>query len=385
MKVNKSFIPIASEIIPGLLLCFATCLALIVANSPLNNLYNTLFNDPFVFGQSLQFIINDGLMAIFFLLVGLEVKRELITGHLTSLKKAMLPLVAATGGAILPAIIYVALNFQDSTSLQGWAIPTATDIAFALGIMMILGKRVPNSLKVCLVTIAVIDDLFAVMIIALFYTSDISLIALCFAALGIGGAVIMNIRGTTRLIPYLLVGVFVWICVLKSGIHPTLAGVALGLIIPLKTANKNGERPCVKLEHILHPWVSLLILPIFAFANAGISFTGISLTVFAEPVTLGIMLGLFFGKQMGIMIATKLACYLNVVNLPNRTTWRQYYGMALLTGIGFTMSLFIGNLAFESGDQSIEVKLGVLSGSLLSAIAGSLLLLLSTQKKETPV
>jgi NhaA family Na+:H+ antiporter len=383
MNRIKNFISASSETMPGILLCFATLLALIVANTSLNGLYNDIFNQPFIMGQSLQFVINDGFMAIFFLLIGLEVKREMVTGHLTSLKKAILPLVAATGGAIVPAIIYVVINWGDSMALKGWAIPTATDIAFALGIMMILGSRIPNSLKVCLVTIAVIDDLFAVMIIAFFYTADISLIALLLAALGLVVAIIMNIRNVTNIALYLLVGVFVWVCVLKSGIHPTLAGVALGLIIPIKIQNKQGETPSIKLEHFLHPWVSFMILPLFAFANAGISFAGISLGDFVHPITLGIMLGLFLGKQTGIILATKLACSLKIAHLPSKSTWHQYYGMALLTGIGFTMSLFIGNLAFTSGDQAIEVKLGVLCGSLLSAVAGILLLLSSTHKEKT--
>lgn len=382
MSPIKNFISASSETFPGILLCCATLLALIVANTGLNGLYNDFFNQPMIFGKSLQFTINDGLMAIFFLLIGLEVKREMVTGHLRSFKKAMLPLLAAAGGAIVPAVIYASINWGDTEALKGWAVPTATDIAFALGIMMILGSRIPNSLKVCLVTIAVIDDLFAVIIIAFFYTADISFVALLFAALGLGLAILMNIRNVTNIAPYLLVGVFVWGCVLKSGIHPTLAGVALGLIMPIKIKDKHGEAPAVKLEHLLHPWVSFLILPIFAFANAGVSFAGISLGAFMHPITLGIMLGLFFGKQIGIMLATFAACNLKLANLPSRSTWPQYYGMALLTGIGFTMSLFIGNLAFTSGDQAIEVKLGVLGGSLLSAVAGILLLLSSTQKEK---
>ncbi len=382
MRSITNFISAASETLPGILLCCATLLALIVANTGLSDLYTDIFTKPFIMGQSLQFVINDGLMAIFFLLIGLEVKREMVTGHLTSFKKAMLPLVAATGGAIVPALIYVTLNWDDATALKGWAIPTATDIAFALGIMMILGNRIPNSLKVCLVTIAVIDDLFAVIIIAFFYTANISLMALLLAFLGLGVAALMNRQNVTNIALYLLVGVFVWICVLKSGVHPTLAGVALGLIMPIKIKDKDGHAPAKKLEHLLHPWVSFLILPIFAFANAGISFSGISFGAFMHPITLGIMLGLFFGKQTGIMLVTFVAQRLKIVNLPSHSTWHQYYGMALLTGIGFTMSLFIGNLAFIGGDQAIEVKLGVLAGSLLSAIAGILLLLSSTHKEE---
>ena len=372
----------SSDISAGILLGAATLLALIVANIGLNDLYNDIFNQPFLLGKSLQFAINDGLMAIFFLLIGLEVKRELVTGHLSSVKNAALPFIAAAGGATMPAIIYATLNWTDPIALKGWAVPTATDIAFALGIMMILGSRIPNALKVCLVTIAVIDDLFAVMIIALFYTANISFVALLLAAIGLSITIIMNKCNVTNLTPYLVIGFLIWACVLKSGIHPTIAGVALGLIIPIKIKNKDGEAPSIKLEHLLHPWVSFLILPLFAFANAGISFAGISAGAFTHPITLGIMMGLFFGKQAGIMLATKLAYRLKIVSLPDHSTWRQYYGMALLTGIGFTMSLFIGNLAFTTGDQAIEVKLGVFCGSLLSAIAGILFLLSSTRNKQ---
>lgn len=383
MKPIVNFISSASETIPGILLCLATILALIFANTELNGFYQTTFNDRVFFGKSLQFIINDGLMVIFFLLVGLEVKREIVKGHLSSIKNASLPIIAAAGGAILPAVIFASMNWGDTTALKGWAVPTATDIAFALGIVMLLKNYVPNSIKVCLVTIAVVDDLFAVIIIALFYTDHISLMALLLAAIGLGAAIFINKRNVTALTPYILIGLFVWACVLTSGIHPTLAGVAMGLILPIKIRNKDGEAPSEKLEHILHPWVSFAILPIFAFANAGVSFHGVTFGAFAHPVTLGIMLGLFFGKQFGIMAATKIACALKITELPSRSTWSQYYGMALLTGIGFTMSLFIGNLAYGDGEQMTEVKLGVLCGSLLSAIAGTLCLLLIKQTKET--
>ncbi|HAJ89621.1 MAG TPA: Na+/H+ antiporter NhaA [Rhodospirillaceae bacterium] len=374
----------SSAIAPGILLCLATLCALVVANTGFYETYNNLLTRPVFFHQSLLFIINDGLMAIFFLLIGLEVKREMATGHLSSIKNAMLPLLAAAGGAIVPAILYILVNNGDAEAMKGWAIPTATDIAFALGIMMLLGSRVPNSLKVCLVTIAVVDDLFAVIIIALFYTANISLLPLLFALAGLGSAALLNRYHVTRLLPYLLIGLFVWFCVLQSGLHPTLAGVAIGLIIPIKIRHRHGENPSTRLEHALHPWVSFIILPVFAFANAGVSLAGLSFGAFLHPITLGIMLGLFFGKQAGIMLATKIACRLGVAELPAHSTWRQYYGMALLTGIGFTMSLFIGNLAFTSGDQAIEVKLGVLSGSLLSAIAGILLLLSATRKEKMP-
>lgn len=372
----------SSNIAAGLLLALATLLALIVANTPLNDLYEQVFYAPFLFDKSFQFIINDALMVIFFLLIGLEVKREIVAGHLSSLKNASLPIIAAAGGAIVPALIYAFINRGDSDALAGWAVPTATDIAFALGLMTILGSRIPNSLKICLVTIAVVDDLFAVIIIALFYTADISIVALLCGAIGLGIAIFLNVKKVTRLTPYLVIAVIVWACVLKSGIHPTIAGVAMGLIIPMKTRNKDGESPSVKLEHLLHLWVSFLILPLFAFANAGISLTGLSAGDFIHPITLGIMMGLLFGKQIGILAATFLACRFKIARLPKNSTWKQYYGMALLTGIGFTMSLFIGTLAFPAGEQMAEVKLGVLCGSFLSAIAG-VLVLLSTTHKET--
>ena len=380
----------ASETTPGILLCIATFLALIVANTSLNDAYHAILDNKFIvqiggfiINKPILLWINDALMALFFLFIGLEVKRELVEGHLSSLKNSILPLVAASGGFILPALIYCFINWGDQTAMGGWAVPTATDIAFALGIMMILGNRIPVGLKICLVTIAVIDDLFAVIIIALFYTTDISMISLCLAFAGLAVAVILNLMNVSKTYLYILVGLFVWACVLKSGVHATLAGMAMGLIIPIKVKNKYGEVPSTTLEHNLHPWVNFLILPIFAFANAGISFSGITWQTFTQPVTMGIILGLFLGKQIGIMLATKLACSLKICQLPSETSWSQYYGMALITGIGFTMSLFIGNLAYTDQNYMTAVKLGVLAGSLLSALCGVLLLLSATHKGKT--
>jgi len=379
-----------SKTAPGILLCLSALAALFFANTPLNGLYDGFKNIPVVFqagsfliDKPLLLWINDGLMAIFFLLIGLEIKRELVEGHLSSRDKAILPAVAAIGGLIVPALIYAYINWNDAIAINGWAIPAATDIAFALGILMILGDRIPVSLKVCLVALAILDDLAAVAIIALFYTADISMQSLMLAGFGLAVVAFMNWRKVTSLGPYAIVGLFIWACVLKSGVHATLAGVALGLLIPIKNKNKEGKSPLKVMEHALHPWVAFMVIPVFAFANAGISFAGITLETFLQPITLGIMLGLFVGKQVGVMSITWLACALKICRLPDDVSWPQFYGMALLTGVGFTMSLFIGTLAFTDISLATPVRLGVLSGSLLSAISGITVLLLTTKKPET--
>lgn len=376
-----------SKTAPGILLCLSALAALVFANTPLQDIYAGFKNIPvvlqagnFIIDKPLLLWINDGLMAIFFLLIGLEIKRELIEGHLSSRDKAILPVIAAIGGLAVPALIYAYINWNDAIAINGWAIPAATDIAFALGILMILGSRVPTALKVCLVAIAIIDDLAAVMIIALFYTAEISMQSLLLAGIGLSIAAFMNWRKVTSLGPYVVVGLFIWACVLKSGVHATLAGVALGLLIPLKAKKEDGKSPLKVMEHALHPWVAFGVIPIFAFANAGISFAGITLETFLQPITLGIMLGLFFGKQIGVMAITWLACALKICRLPEDVTWPQFYGMALLTGIGFTMSLFIGTLAFTDVSLATPVRLGVLSGSILSAVAGIAVLLMTTRK-----
>lgn len=379
----------ASKTAPGVLLCVAAAIALIAANSGLSQHYALFKSIPVIF-QAGDFIIdkplllwiNDGLMAIFFLLVGLEIKRELLEGHLSSREKAMLPAIAALGGLAVPAFIYAFINWHDPVGLRGWAIPAATDIAFALGVILMLGNRIPVALKVCLVAIAIIDDLLAVIIIALFYTADISVQSLVLAGIGLALAALMNRCKVTRLGPYVVIGLFIWACVLQSGVHATLAGVALGLLIPLRIQNADGKSPLKIMEHALHPWVAFLVVPLFAFANAGISFKGVTLETFAQPITLGIMLGLFLGKQIGVMAITALACGLKICRLPENVTWLQFYGMALLTGIGFTMSLFIGTLAFTDVSFATPVRLGVISGSMLSAIAGVTVLLLTTKKPE---
>lgn len=374
---------------PGIVLCLATLAALIFANTPLMDIYAGFKNIPVVF-QAGNFIIdkplllwiNDGLMAIFFLLIGLEVKRELVEGHLSSRDKAMLPAIAAIGGLAVPALIYAYINWNDPIAIKGWAIPAATDIAFALGVLMLLGSRVPTSLKVCLVAVAIIDDLAAVIIIALFYTVEISVQSLLLAGTGLLIVAFMNFRKVTKLGPYVIMGLIIWACVLKSGVHATLAGVALGLLIPIKSKDEKGQSPLKTMEHALHPWVAFMVIPVFAFANAGISFVGITLDAFLQPITLGIMLGLFLGKQIGIMGITWLACTLKICRLPDNVNWLQFYGMALLTGIGFTMSLFIGTLAFTDIALATPVRLGVLSGSVLSGIAGVIVLMISTKKPE---
>jgi len=357
-------------------------LALIVSNSPLQQLYRHLLDVPLSItlgelsiGKPLLLWINDGLMAVFFLLVGLEVKREFLEGELSSWDQVILPAVAGLGGFVVPAAIYVATNWTSPETMEGWAIPAATDIAFALGVLTLLGSRVPLSLKVFLTTIAIFDDLAAILVIAVFYTQDLSVTALTWGLAGIVGLVILNLAGVTRISAYMLVGVFVWTCVLKSGVHATLAGIAVAMAIPLKSAS-DQHSPLTHLEHTLHPWVAYAILPIFAFANAGVSFGGISTEVLFGPVSIGIALGLFIGKQIGVFGPVWLMVKLGWARLPDGANWASVYGVALLAGIGFTMSLFIGSLAFERGqfDYLAATRVGVLAGSVVSAVAGYLLL-----------
>lgn len=374
---------------PGILLCLAAIIAMIMENSPLQIVYDAIKNTPviiqigsFAIAKPFLLWVNDGLMAIFFLLVGLEIKREMMVGHLSNPSKFALPAIASIGGVLVPAAIYAYINWNIPETLQGWAIPAATDIAFALGILMMLGNRVPASLKICLVAIAIIDDLIAIVIIAFFYTEEMSIISLGLAGLGLACLYAFNRKGVTNLSPYVVVGILIWVCVLKSGVHATLAGVAIGLMIPLKARNKDDKSPLKVLEHILYPWVSFVILPVFAFANAGISLQGVKLETFMQPLTLGIILGLFLGKQIGVMAFTAIAVYFKVCSLPNRVSWAQFYGVSLLTGVGFTMSLFVGTLAFTDLTYAPDVRLGVLTGSLFSAVAGVVVLLLSTKKNQ---
>lgn len=366
----------------GLLLVLAACLAMLVENSPLDFLYNGLLETPvsiqigaLLLHKPLLLWINDGLMAVFFFLIGLEIKREVAEGELSDPTRLVIPAIAAVGGMLVPALVYVALNRGDPAALSGWAIPTATDIAFALGVLSLLGNRVPYALKLFLLTLAVIDDLGAIIIIALFYSGDLSLASLAIAACALLVLLILNRSGVVRVAPYLLVGLVLWTAVLKSGVHATLAGVVLAFFIPLHDA-KSGGSPLQHLEHTLHPYVAFGILPLFAFANTGIDFTGMALSSLLHPVPLGIAAGLVLGKQVGVFGFSWVAIKLRLGNLPEGTRWLDIYGVAALCGIGFTMSLFISGLAAEhiGTGEMVDNRLGILLGSLVSAAIGYLLL-----------
>ena len=358
----------------GLVLMGAAALALVVANSPLSGAYFDALHSH-VLGLSVLHWINHALMAVFFLLVGLEIKREMLDGQLSTWPRRALPGIAALGGMIVPAVIYLAFNAGPNGHPRGWAIPSATDIAFALGVLSLLGPRVPISLKVFLTALAILDDLGAVLIIAVFYTSELNLYALGGAIFVLGLLQGLNRAGFTDLKPYLLLGVVLWFLVLMSGVHATLAGVALALTIPLRVTPGRPEdatSPLHILEHSLQPWVAFLIIPIFGFANAGISFAGMSLSSLQNPVPLGVALGLFVGKQVGVFAFAWAAIKTGLADLPANATWPQLYGVALLCGIGFTISLFIGLLAFPtSADLQDATKLGVLLGSILSGLIGA--------------
>jgi Na+:H+ antiporter, NhaA family len=364
----------------GITLLAAAILALILSNSPLAGAYGALLDTPmtirvgaFNIDKPLLLWINDGLMAIFFFLIGLEVKREVLVGELSSVRSAMLPLIAAIGGMVVPALVYVAINAGDPIALKGWAIPAATDIAFAVGVLALLGSRVPASLKIFLLALAIADDLGAIVIIALFYASDLSPLALGLAAAAIAALIALNRAGVRSFGPYLVAGIFMWACVLKSGVHATLAGVALAFAIPLNT-DVDGESMLERAEHALEPWVHFCIAPIFAFANAGVSLAGMTVAAMFAPIPLGIAAGLFFGKQIGIVAATWLAVKTGLSDMPAGATWRQIYGIAILCGIGFTMSLFIGTLAFPDPSYAAAIRIGVLVGSISSAVVGYALL-----------
>ena len=370
-------------------------LALIANNSPLAVFYSGFLSTPvevqfgsFEIAKPLLLWINDGIMAIFFFLVGLEIKKEVIEGELSTFDKAALPLFAALGGIIAPAAIFVFFNWSDPVLVQGWAIPAATDIAFALGVLALVGSRVPVSLKILLLAVAIIDDLAAIIIIAIFYTQDLSLVALGWGGIGAAGLFALNRIGVMRIMPYALIGVFVWACVLKSGVHATLAGVITALAIPLKAKNPSESSPLHRAEHGLHIWVAFLILPLFAFANAGVSLKGISVSDLLAPLPLGIALGLFVGKQVGVFSMAWISVKLGLSKLPTGATWPQVYAIACLTGVGFTMSLFIGTLAFEGDEVLNAVRLGVLMGSIASGILGYTLLRIFCKdcaKTQTPI
>ncbi|MCC6471680.1 MAG: Na+/H+ antiporter NhaA [Alphaproteobacteria bacterium] len=362
----------------GIVLALAAIAALIVANSPLAPVYQAFLDLPgaVVVGaleirKPLLLWLNDGWMAVFFLLVGLEIKREMMDGELSDLRAAALPVVGAIGGMAVPAAIYAAINWGDALALRGWAIPTATDIAFALGVLSLLGRSVPASLKVLLTAIAIIDDLGAIAVIAVFYTDNLSVYSLALAGFALAGLAALNLAGVRSITPYALVGAVLWVCVLKSGVHATLAGVATGFAIPLKPAKDGDPSPLRWLEHVLHPWVAYLVLPAFAFANAGVPLKGLTLAAVREPVTLGIALGLLAGKQIGVLGALWLAIKAGLGRMPEGATWLHLYGLALLCGIGFTMSLFIGGLAYDDAAHGVQVRIGVLAGSILSAVLGA--------------
>lgn len=373
---------IESDAAGGVTLLAATALALLFSNTDLSTLYDsflgtkiTIAIGAFSIDKPLLLWINDGLMAVFFLLVGLELKRELIEGELSDPQRAVLPVIAAAGGVILPALIYAALNYTDPAAIRGWAIPAATDIAFAVGILALLGSRVPLALKVFLLAIAIIDDLAAIIIIAIFYTADLSVVSLMVAIAGTALLALLNWRGVTRLAPYIVVGAVVWVFLLKSGVHATLAGVATALFVPHARRHPDDEYTLlVATEHDLKLWVLLGIMPLFAFANAGVDLRALSVEALFGSISLGIALGLFVGKQLGILGFVWAGVRLGVASLPSGVTWRQIHGAALLAGIGFTMSLFIGTLAFSDPGAAASVRVGVLTGSLLSGIAGYLVL-----------
>lgn len=361
----------------GIVLAVAAILAMIVANSPLHDLYHAFIHAPvsvqignFSIDKDAHHWINDGLMAVFFFLVGLELKREALIGELSDIKQILLPAVCAIGGMIFPALIYAAFNYDNSISMQGWAIPTATDIAFAIGVLSLLGDKVPNSLKVFLVSIAIFDDLGAIIIIALFYTSELSLVSLGVAAVCLPLLFLLNRMNVVRLTPYFMIGLVLWAAMLKSGVHATLAGVLLAFFIPLRNKNDPEHSPLEELEHDLHNTVAFGILPLFAFANAGISLAGTSINSLFHGVPLGIAVGLLVGKQIGVMLPFLIAIKLKLAAAPKNTTLMQVYGVSLLCGIGFTMSLFVSGLAFGGIPEDYDPRLGIILGSVVSGVIG---------------
>ena len=365
---------LALEAASGLMLCFTALVALVAVNSPLRAIYEALLQLPLGFGEHrepLLLWINDGLMTLFFLVVSLEIKREMMQGQLASRDRALLPCIAALGGVVVPALIFLGFNHADAAAARGWAVPSATDIAFSLGVISLLGSRVPASLKIFLTTLAVIDDLAAILIIALFYNSALSLSALGVAAGCMVVLIALNRFGVRGLWVYMLVGFVLWLAVLFSGLHATLAGVLLGFMIPLRQKQDcKASPPLIRLEQALHPWVAYGIMPLFAFANAGLSFEGMHASQLFDPISLGIILGLLIGKPIGIFSVTYLAVKIRFSQMPEEAGWGSLFGMSCLGGIGFTMSLFIAGLAFTEDAMHGEAKLGILLGSVLSALLG---------------
>ena len=375
------------EAASGLVLLIAAIIALVISNSEFSELYFGTLNKYLFIGindfglkLSVHHWINDLLMAIFFFFVTLEIKREFIQGELSNLKKALLPIIGAVGGMVIPALVYVAINFDNPETLNGWAIPSATDIAFSLGILSLLGSRVPISLKVFLTALAIIDDLGAILIIAFFYSGELSISYLSLILISYIFLLILNKFGIKKFLPYLIIGSFMWFFTYKSGIHATIAGVLLASTIPHRKKDKDFSL-LIKLEHAISPYVAFIIMPIFAFANAGVSLEGLSLLSLLQPVPFGILLGLFVGKQVGVMIFSLIAVKTGAAQMPNNSSWLSLYGVSVLTGIGFTMSLFVGNLAFADNIEYIDgVKIGVLAGSLLSTLVGYFILLFTSKK-----
>ncbi len=371
----------------GLVLLFAAIIALFISNSNLSNFYFSsldkyLFIGINEFGLKLSVLhwINDALMAIFFFFVTLEIKREFLQGELSNIKQALLPIIAAVGGMVVPALIYVYINFGDTETLNGWAIPSATDIAFSLGVLSLLGKRVPLSLKVFLTALAIIDDLGAILIIAVFYSGDLSVKYLSLMLLAFIILLVINKFKIKKFLPYLIVGIFLWDFTHNSGIHATIAGVLLAMTIPHRSKEKDFSL-LIKVEHSISPYVAFGIMPLFAFANAGVSLEGLSFSTLLNKVPLGILLGLFVGKQLGVFVFSYISIKLKIAQMPNNSNWFNFYGVGILTGIGFTMSLFVGNLAFAENMQYMDgVKIGVLTGSLLSTLFGYFLILLTPNK-----
>jgi len=382
MTILEEFIKKESS--AGVLLIFVTIFALLLQNSGLSGAYSSFLHThveirfgDFQIAKPLLLWVNDGLMAVFFFLIGLEVKREVIEGHLSSMSQIALPGMAAIGGMVVPALVFIAFNQGESFAMRGWAIPTATDIAFALGVLSLLGNRVPISLKIFLMALAIIDDLGAIIIIALFYSSELSTASIMIAFMALVVLFVMNRLKVAKKAAYILVGIVLWVSVLKSGVHATLAGVALAFMIPLNSVGANGKSFSLskEMEHDLHYWVAFMILPLFAFVNAGVDLRGISIEEMFTPVPLGIMFGLFIGKQVGVFGFSWLAIKAGIAKLPDGGNWRQLYGVSILTGIGFTMSLFIDSLAYNDTQiYHYADKLAILLGSLLSGIVGYLVL-----------
>ena len=375
------------EAASGLVLLFAAVVALLISNSDYAELYFSTLNEYLFIGinniglkLSVLHWINDALMAIFFFFVTLEIKREFLQGELSNIKQALLPIIAAVGGMLVPALFYVFINLGDSETLNGWAIPSATDIAFSLGVLSLLGKRVPLSLKVFLTALAIIDDLGAIVIIALFYSGNLSIKYLALMLLAFIILLVINKFNIKKFLPYLIVGIFLWDFTHNSGIHATIAGVLLAMTIPHRKKEKDFSL-LIKVEHAISPYVAFGIMPLFAFANAGVSLEGLSFASLLDKVPLGIVLGLFVGKQLGVFIFSYVSIKLKVAQMPSNTSWYNFYGVGVLTGIGFTMSLFVGNLAFVENMQYMDgVKIGVLTGSLLSTLFGYFLILLTPNK-----